>query len=39
MPEIEHNDFKSADDTAASFLITVQIGQKSEAYRLTNNKL
>jgi hypothetical protein len=29
MPEIEHNDFKFADHTVASFLITVQTEQKS----------
>jgi len=39
IPEIEHNDFKSADHIVASFQITVQIRQKSEACRLTNNKL
>lgn len=39
MPEIEHNDFKSADHTVANFLITVQIRPESLACRLTNNKL
>lgn len=29
MPEIEQNDFKSADQTVASFLINAQIRQKS----------